>query len=336
MSKRVAVVGAAGAVGQQLLSLLQERNFPIKELRLLATARSAGQVVEYAGTKITIEEVGPAAFQGVDFVFFAATGAASKALAPEAAKAGAIAIDKSNSFRMDPKVPLVIPEINPEDLKWNPGIVASPNCSTTQLVMALKPLHQLSPLKRVVVTSMQSVSGTGRDAMDELTTQSKAALAGETCAPQIYPKPIAFNCLPHIDSFDDAGYSGEEMKLTNETRKIMGLPTLALAATTVRVPVQISHSESVLVETEGKITVEEARRALAAFPGVVVLDDPKNNVYATPLECAGRDEVFVSRIREDISAPNSLHLWVVSDNLRKGAATNAIQIAEKLVEMGLR
>jgi aspartate-semialdehyde dehydrogenase len=336
MSKRVAIVGAAGAVGQELLRLLAARNFPVAELRLLATARSAGQVVEYAGTKIKIEEVGPDSFKGIDFVFFAATGAASKALAPEVARAGGIAIDKSSTFRMDPKVPLVVPEINADDLKWHQGIIASPNCSTTQLVMALKPLHEVSPLRRVVVTSFQSVSGTGRDAMDELEAGSRAFLAGEAFTPQIYPHPIAFNCLPHIDSFDGVGYTGEEMKLTNESRKILGLPDLRLAATTVRVPVFISHAESVLVETERRISPAEAREALARFPGVVVQDDPAHNVYPTQLDAAGRDEVFVGRIREDISSETGLHMWVVSDNLRKGAATNAIQIAEKLMEMGLR
>lgn len=334
--KNVAILGASGAVGQQLLKLLVERNFPLGDLKILATARSAGQTVHFQGQPLTIAEASPDSFRGVDIAFFAASNDASRDLAPEAVKRGAVVIDKSSFWRMHPEVPLAVPEVNPEAIRRHNGIIASPNCTTIQLVMALQPIHRAATLRRVIVSTYQSVSGTGKDAMDELRQQAPQILAGATPSPQVYRKPIAFNSLAHCDAFDAGGYTKEEWKVTNETRKILGLPDLPVAATAVRVPVFISHSESVLVETERKLTVAEARRVLSEFPGVVVQDDPENLVYPDALSAAGQDEVFVGRIREDLSSPNGLWMWVVSDNLRKGAATNAIQIAEFLIREGLR
>lgn len=336
MKKNVAILGASGAVGQELLKLLAERNFPLDSLKILATARSAGQTVEFMGQHLTIEEATPDSFQGVEIAFFAASNDASRDLAPEAVRRGAVVIDKSSYWRMHPEVPLAVPEVNPEAIRRHNGIIASPNCTTIQLVMALKPIHEAATLKRVVVSTYQSVSGTGKDAMDELRQQAPLLLAGEVPEPRVYKKPIAFNVLAHCDAFDAGGYTKEELKVTNETRKILGLPDLPVAATAVRVPVFLGHSESVLVETERKLTVAEAQRVLAAFPGVVVQDDPANLVYPDALAAAGKDEVFVGRIREDLSSPNGLWMWVVSDNLRKGAALNAIQIAEFLIREGLR
>ena len=332
---KVAVLGAAGAVGQEVLRQLHERNFPVGELVLLATSRSAGHKVRWRGNDYTIAEATPDSFEGVDVAFFAATTGASKELGPEAVRRGAVVIDKSNAFRMDPKVPLAVPEVNPDAIRGHKGIIASPNCSTIQMVVALKPIHDAARLKRVVVSTYQSVSGTGREAMDELRDQTGQALRGEAPARSVYPHQIAFNLIPQIDSFDELGYTGEEMKMTNETRKIFDLPDLPVAATTVRVPVFISHSESVLVETERKLTAAQAREILAKAPGIVVVDEPKKGIYPMPVDAAGRDEVFVGRIREDISSPNGLHLWVVSDNLRKGAATNAVQIAEFVIASDL-
>lgn len=330
----VAVLGT-GAVGQELLKILDERNFPVSELRLLATSRSAGSQVTWRGRTYTIQEARPEAFKGVKFAFIAATTAASQEYGPMAAREGAIVIDKSNAFRMDPNVPLVIPEVNGDALAKHQGIVASPNCSTIQMVVAIKPLHDAARLTRVVVSTYQSVSGTGREAMEELRQQSKEVIEGRPITRAVYPHQIAFNLLPHIDSFEENGYTGEEMKMTRETQKILGLPELPIAATTVRVPVHIGHSESVLVETERRLTVAEAREILAGAPGVALVDDPTKAVYPTPLDCVGQDDVFIGRIREDISSPNGLHLWVVSDNLRKGAATNAVQIAEEMIKRGL-
>lgn len=334
----VAVVGATGAVGHQLLSLLEDRNFPVGTLRPLASARSAGTTITFRGEAVTVAEATPDSFGGMDIVFFAATGSLSKELAPAAAKAGAIVIDKSSTWRMHPEVPLVVPEINPEDLRKHKGIIASPNCTTIGLIMALKPLHDLSPLTRVVVTTMQAVSGTGKEAIEELETQAKTWAAGPVegeLAHDIYKRQIAFNVLPYAESFTENGYSTEELKLSAETRKIMGLPELPVTMTCTRVPVFIGHSESVLVSTERKVTPAEAREAIARFPGVKVVDDPANFVFPTAIDVAGTDDTLVGRIREDLTDPNGLWLWVVSDNLRKGAATNAVQIAEKLVEMGL-
>lgn len=351
-SYRVALLGAAGAVGQELLRVLVDRSFPVNELKLLATSRSAGHKFTFRGEELTVEEVSEEAFRGVDICFFAAGNEASKVWAPVAVRGGAVVIDKASVFRMENDIPLVVPEVNGDAIRGHKGIIASPNCSTIQMVVPLKPLHDAAGLKRVVVSSYQSVSGTGRDAMDELAAQGRAfgrralggggegyegwmAHPGEDYPRSIYPRQIAYNVLPQCDNFGPGGYTGEEVKFLNETRKIMGLPDLPVSATAVRVPVFISHSESVLVETERKLTADEARDILRRAPGVVLLDDPEKGQYPTAVEVAGRDEVFVGRVREDTSSPNGLWLWVVADNLRKGAATNAVQIAEYLVRNGL-
>lgn len=336
MSKKlnVAVLGASGAVGQELLKILAEDRLPVGRLKVLATSRSAGQTLSFRGETLVIEEASPASFAGVDVCFFAASNDASRELAPEAVRRGAVVIDKSSYWRLHPDVPLSVPEVNPEATLAHKGIIASPNCTTIQLVMALKPLHDAAGLRRVVVSTYQSVSGTGKDAMDELQQQTARVLAGEAPAPRVYEKPIAFNVLARCDDFTDGGYTKEEMKVVHETRKILGLPALAISCTAVRVPVMVGHSEAVWVETERKLTAAEARAALARFPGVRVLDDPAQKVYPDALAAAGRDEVFVGRIREDLSHPHGLLLWVVSDNLRKGAALNAIQIAQFLLAQG--
>lgn len=334
---RVAVLGATGAVGQQILQILGERRFPVADLLPLATVRSAGQVVEFGGQALVVQPVSEKALVDVDLAFFAASGEASARYAPVVVKAGGVVIDKSSHYRMNPAVPLVVPEVNGYDLNFHKGIVASPNCSTIQMVMALKPLSQVAPLKRVVVSTYQAVSGTGREAMVELERQSGQILEEREPTVSVYPHQIAFNALPHIDSFDASGYTGEELKMIHETRKILGLPGLAISATTVRIPVFIGHSEAVNVEFAGPVTVEHARAALAAFPGVEVQDDPARSCYplaAGPGGAAGRDEVLVGRIRRDQSVPHGLDLWIVADNLRKGAATNAVQIAETLMTMG--
>lgn len=336
--KNVAIVGATGAVGQELLSLLESRNFPVGTLLPLASARSAGSTITFRGESVVVREATAEAFGGMDIVFFAATGSLSKELAPAAAKAGAIVIDKSSTWRMDPEVPLVVPEINPEALRGHKGIIASPNCTTIGLVMALKPLHDIAPLKKVVVTTMQAVSGTGKEGIEELEQQVRSWAAGPAegeLKHEIYKRQIAFNVLPYAETFLENGYSTEEMKLSAETRKIMGLPALPVSMTCTRVPVFVGHSESVLLELERPVTPTEAREAISQFPGVRVVDDPMNFVFPTAIDAAGTDDTLVGRIRTDITNPNGLWLWVVSDNLRKGAATNAIQIAEKLVEMNL-
>jgi aspartate-semialdehyde dehydrogenase len=333
--KNVAVVGATGAVGQELIRLLEVRRFPVGSLLPLASARSAGTVVSFQGEQVRVGEARPEAFEGQDLVFFAATGSLSGELAPEAVRRGAVVIDKSSTWRMHPDVPLVVPEINSRDLAAHKGIIASPNCTTIGLVMALKPLHDLSPLTRVIVTTMQAVSGTGKDAIDELQRQLEAYVKGEPIKAEVYKRQIVNNVLPYVESFLSDGYTTEEVKLAQETRKIMGLPDLPVTMTCTRVPVMIGHSESVLAETARKITPAEAREALGRFPGVRVVDDPQQWAFPTALDVAHTDETLVGRIREDLTNPNGIWLWVVSDNLRKGAATNAIQIAERLLEMDL-
>lgn len=335
--KNVAVVGVTGAVGQELLALLESRAFPVGRLLPLASARSAGQLIRFRQEEIAVQEATPDSFAGIDVVFFAATGSLSRDLAPAAAAAGAVVIDKSSTWRMDPAVPLVVPEINAEALRNHKGIIASPNCTTIGLVMALKPLHDLSPLKRVIVTTMQAVSGTGKEASEELANQVKVWQQGEKgeLPHEIYKRQIAFNVLPYAETFLESGYTTEEIKLSAETRKIMALPDLPVSMTCTRVPVFVGHSESVLVETERRVDVVEARDCIDRFPGVRVVDDPLQFVFPTALDVAGTDETLVGRIRTDLTHPNGLWLWVVSDNLRKGAATNAIQIAEKMVAMGL-
>ncbi|MEX2598996.1 MAG: aspartate-semialdehyde dehydrogenase, partial [Dehalococcoidia bacterium] len=323
-----------GAVGKVALDILAERDFPMESLRLCASPRSIGKKINYKGQDIVVEEANAKLFSECDIAFISATTEISRELAPVAVENGCVVIDDSSAFRMEPDVPLVIPEVNGADVEGHKGILAIPNCSTTQMVMALWPLHQANAIKRVVVDTYQSVSGTGAAAMAELDQQAGDILAGKPIKTEQYPYQIAFNLLPQIDSFMEDGYTKEEWKMLNETRKIMHAPEIALSATCVRVPVPICHSESVNVEFERPMPAEEARKLLAGFPGVVVVDDTANGKYPMPIDGAGRDEVFVGRIRKDSSHPNGLVMWVVSDNLRKGAATNAIQIAEEVVKRG--
>jgi aspartate-semialdehyde dehydrogenase len=334
--RTVAVVGATGAVGEVVLRLLAERRFPVGELRALASGRSAGSKVRFAGREVEVREARAEAFEGVDFAFFAATGSLSKELAPEVARRGGVAIDKSSTWRLDPNVPLVVPEINPDALDKQRGIVACPNCTTIGFVMALEPIRRAAGLRSVVVTTLQAVSGTGKPGIEELERQLEQARQGEALTTSTYPVPIANNVLPLCESFREDGYSTEEMKLLFEARKILALAdSVQVAMTCVRVPVPVGHSATMLVETERALSPEEARRALAAFPGVVVMDDPAHNVFPTPRDAAGRDEVLVGRVRKDLGS-EKLWLWQVSDNLRKGAATNAIQIAEEMIRRGLK
>lgn len=328
----VAVVGATGAVGETILNILQERNFPVKNILPLASARSAGRELEFAGRKIKVKEATPSSFNGIDLALFCAGKKASMELAPEAVKRGAIVIDNSNAFRMDPNVPLVIPEVNPHHIKRHQGIIANPNCSTIQMVVVLKPIYDEVKIKRVVVSTYQAVSGTGNDAMEELISQSKMIIEGQNPKSQVYPYPIAFNVLPHIDVFDETGYSMEEWKMVMETKKIMDDEDIAVTATTVRVPVMNGHSEAVNIETHEKLSAKRVREILSKAPGVKVVDEPNKQRYPLPGEVTGCNEVFVGRIREDFSVPCGLNLWIVADNLRKGAGLNAVQIAENMVE----
>jgi len=332
--RSVAIVGATGAVGEVLLRVLEERRFPVRELRPLASARSTGASVRFAGRSVEVQEARPEAFDGVDFVFFAATGSLSKELAPEAVRRGAIVIDKSSTWRMDDTVPLVVPEVNADALVAHKGLVACPNCTTIGFVMALEPLRRAAGLRRVVVTTMQAVSGAGRPGLDELEAQVAAIGRGQTPRAATFAAPIAYNVIPLCETFLDNAYSTEEVKLLHETRKIMALPDLDVTMTCVRVPVPVGHSASVLIETERPLTPEEARRALAAFPGVEVIDDPSHDRFPTPADVVGRDAVLVGRIRKDLLS-SRLWLWEVCDNLRKGAATNAVQIAEEMMRRAL-
>ena len=328
---RVAIVGATGMVGQEFVKILQQRRFPVKELRLYASDRSAGRRMMFAGKEIEVQETSNRSFQGIDIALFSAGAEISLHFSPVAAKAGAVVIDNSAAFRMNPEVPLVVPEVNAEDARTHNGIIANPNCSTIQLVVALYPLHRVNPIRRIIVDTYQSVSGTGLAAMEELSSQSKVVLEGHDAFPHVYPHQIAFNLLPEIDVFLDNGYSKEEWKMINETRKIMHAPELLVSATTVRVPVFIGHSEAVHIEFSRRITPDEVRSILSTAPGVRVLDDPAVSLYPMPWTAAGQDEVFVGRIRQDVSCETGIAMWVVSDNIRKGAALNAIQIAEYLV-----
>jgi len=329
----VAVVGATGAVGNEMIAVLEERDFPVDTLRLFASERSEGIKLQFKGEEISVETLKEDSFQGIDIALFSAGAERSKIWAPIAAKSGCVVVDNSSQWRMDPEVPLVVPEVNPHDLKWHKGIIANPNCSTIQMVVALKPIHDVAKIKRVVVTTFQAVSGTGKKAMDELLQQTVALLNFKDIEIKVYPHQIAFNVLPHIDKFLENGYTKEEMKMVNETKKIMGDPSIRVTATTVRVPVFRGHSESVNIETEKKITAPEVREILSKSLGVVVIDNPEKNEYPLPIYASGRDEVFVGRIREDESIENGINMWVVSDNLRKGAALNAVQIAEELIKM---
>jgi aspartate-semialdehyde dehydrogenase len=326
----VAVVGATGAAGQTTLKILEERKFPVRELRAFASERSVGKAVTFRGEAVAIQRVEAAAFRGVDIAFCSAGSAQAREYAPMIVKAGAIVIDKSNAYRMDPTVPLIVPEINAHAARGHRGILACPNCTTIVTVMPLKPLHDAGRLTRVLATSFQAVSGAGVNGIAELREQTLAWARGETITPRHFPHPIAFNLIPAIDRFGPDGYTGEEMKLVNETRKILEAPALPVAATTVRVPVFTSHSIAVTAETETKITAARARDLFERFPGLKLWDDPAQHRYPMPVAVEGQDDCFVGRIREDLSSPTGLNFWVVGDQLRKGAATNAVQIAELL------
>lgn len=330
----VAVLGATGAVGKETLEILEERKFPLASLRLFASKRSAGEVMSCQGKEWKVEELTPeSSFTGVDFAFISATDAISREYGQRLGAAGVVVIDDSGVFRMEADVPLVVPEVNAHALMTIPrGIVSIPNCTTTPLVMALKPLQDAVGVKRVVVTTFQSVSGTGAAAMDELMTQTKDLMSFRDTKAEVYPYQIAFNLLPHIGSFNEGGDCSEEVKIARETRKILEAPTLRVTATTVRVPVLRCHSEAINVELSRPLKPNDARAALAAMPGVIVYDDPGKKLYPMPLDATGKDEVYIGRIREDESITNGLNLWVVSDNLRKGAALNAVQIAEHLAQ----
>ena len=329
----VAVVGATGAVGNEMVKILEERNFPVAKLLLLASERSLGKSLEYKGQSLPVEVLKEDSFTDVRIGLFSAGGSVSEKYAPLAARAGCVVVDNTSAFRMAPDIPLVVPEVNPEAIAQykQRGIIANPNCSTVQMVVALKPIHDAVRIKRIVVSTYQAVSGTGKKAIEELSNQTRALLGMREPAVKVYPHRIAFNCLPQIDVFLDNGYTKEEMKMVNETKKIMKDDSIAVTATTVRVPVFYAHSESINIETEKKITAAEVRELLAKAPGVKIVDDPKNLVYPLAIDAVGRDETFVGRIREDESITNGINMWVVSDNLRKGAALNAVQIAEILV-----
>ena len=331
-SYNVAVVGATGAVGNEMVKVLEQRGFPVKELKLLASERSIGKELTFRGKSVPVDVLTEGSFRGMEIGLFSAGGSVSEKFAPIAAAAGCVVIDNTSAFRMVPDIPLVVPEVNPEAIALykNRGIIANPNCSTIQMVVVLKPIHDAVRIRRIVVSTYQAVSGTGKKAIEELSQQTRALLNFEEVVVKVYPHQIAFNCLPQIDVFLENGYTKEEMKMVNETKKIMDDPTIAITATTVRVPVFYSHSESVNIETEKKISAARVRDLLANAPGVLVVDDPAEKKYPLAIDAAGRDETFVGRIREDESIPNGINLWVVSDNIRKGAALNAVQIAEIL------
>ena len=331
-SCKVAVIGATGAVGQVFLKIAEERKFPIDALRLCASERSLGKKLKFNGEDIAVELCDEKLLQEVDFAFISASGDVSREIAPMAAKNGAVAIDDSSAFRMDKSVPLVVPEVNAEDLLTHKGIVSIPNCSTTPLVMTLKPLMRHATVRRVIADTFQSVTGTGTAALQEMQEQSSQILNDESVNPSAYPHQIAFNVLPHIEPFQENGYTREEMKMVYETRKILHDDSLMVSATCVRVPVAVSHSESIHIEFDRPITPNKVREILSEEPGVRVVDDPFSDVYPMPIDAAGTDEVLVGRIRRDVSHPNGIALWVVCDNLRKGAALNAIQIAEQMME----
>ena len=332
---KIALIGATGAVGQVFLRILEERNFPASDIRLCASERSFGKKIKVRGEKLIVEEATPQLLSEVDFVFISASGSVSRQMAPLAVDQGAIVIDKSSAFRMDPTGPLVVPEINPGDLHDHHGIIASPNCTTTPMVMALKPLNEANPAKRIVAASYQSVTGTGASAGEELLAQSRDVLDGKDASMNVYPHQIAFNVLPHVEEFLENGYTTEEMKMQNETRKILHAPDLKVSTTCVRVPVMVSHAEAINVEFTDPISPGEVREILSTMPGVRVVDDPQANVYPMPVQSEGEDDVFVGRIRKDISLDNGIAMWLTCDNLRKGAALNAIQIAEEMLARNL-
>ncbi|KEZ54299.1 aspartate-semialdehyde dehydrogenase [Metabacillus indicus] len=339
----VAVLGATGAVGQQMLKTLEERNFPVSKLTLLSSERSAGKKVLFRGEEHIVQAASPEKFEGVQIALFSAGGSISKIFAPEAVKHGAIVVDNTSAFRMAQDVPLVVPEVNEEDLKLHKGIIANPNCSTIQMVAALEPLRKAHGLNKVIVSTYQAVSGSGAAAIEELKTQSEAILSGKDFTPEILPVKgdkkhfqIAFNAIPQIDKFEDNGFTFEEMKMMNETKKIMHMPELEIAATCVRIPVETGHSESVYIELDSDhVEVTEIRELLKEAPGVTLQDDPSAQLYPMPADCVGKNDVFVGRIRKDPDRANGFHLWIVSDNLLKGAAWNSVQIAESLVQLKL-
>jgi aspartate-semialdehyde dehydrogenase len=331
--KNIAVAGATGVVGRQMLQVLEARNFPIKSIKLLASERSKGVKLPFKGEEIEVEVLSEDSFDGVDIALFSAGGGTSKTYAPHAAKAGCVVVDNSSAWRMDPEVPLVVPEVNPGDIQKHKGIIANPNCSTIQMVVVLKPLHDAATIERVVVSTYQAVSGAGSAALKELDDQVRDLLEGREAKCDIFPYPMAYNVLPeipHSNPYADNGYTTEEMKMVNETKKILGDDSVRVTATTVRVPVRTSHSESVNVQTKKKLTADQAREVLSKAPGVVVIDDPSQQKYPTALQAEGKDDTFVGRIREDLSHDSALDMWIVSDNLLKGAALNAVQIAELL------
>lgn len=332
MSKIVAVVGATGAVGREMIRTLERRNFPIKQIRFFASSRSAGKKLQYNGKDIIVEELTETCFdgQGIDIALFSAGGGTSTKFAPFAAKAGTVVVDNSSAWRMDPTVPLVVPEVNPEDIKKHKGIIANPNCSTIQMVVALKPLYDYSKITRLIVSTYQAVSGAGQKGIDELLEQNTAIANGMEPSINKFSRQIAMNVIPHIDVFQDKMFTKEELKMVHETAKIMHDDNIKTTATCVRVPVVRGHSESIYIETERKITRQKAIELLSNFPNIIVQDDPENNIYPTPLECEDKFETFVGRIREDYAVDNGLNFWCVSDNLLKGAASNAVQIAELL------
>jgi len=329
---RVAIVGATGLVGQEFIKVLEQRNFPMASVHLLASDRSAGKQLFVNHREVTVEETTPESFEEIDIALFSAGSEVSLHFSPLAAAQGAVVIDNSSAFRMHPEVPLVVPEVNAEDIKWHRGIIANPNCSTIQMVVALYPLHKVNPIERIIVATYQSVSGTGAAAVEELTTQAKQVLDGQNTIPHVYPHQIAFNILPEIDVFLDNGYTKEEWKMAEETKKIMHTSNIAISATCARVPVFVGHSEAVTVEFSQPMSPDEAQRILAEAPGVRVLDDPTISLYPHPWATTSTDEVFVGRIRKDTSHPKGLVMWIVADNIRKGAALNAVQIAEEMVK----
>ena len=330
----VAIAGATGAVGNQMITCLEERNFPVKSIKFLASRRSVGRKLDYMGNAIDVEELKEDSFKGFDIALFSAGGGTSEKFAPFAARDGCVVVDNSSAWRMDPKVPLVVPEVNPHAIAQytHKGIIANPNCSTIQMVVPLHPLHKKYGIKRIVVSTYQAVSGTGKKAIDELDAQTRSILNFKSYKTEVYPHPIAFNCLPHIDVFLENGYTKEEMKMLHETRKILEDDSIGVTATTVRVPVFFSHSESINIETIEHVSAEEVRALLEVTSGVKVVDDPYNNIYPLAIDAAGQDLTLVGRIREDESISNGINMWVVADNIRKGAATNAVQIAEILAK----
>ena len=330
MSQHVAIAGATGAVGTEFLKLLEARDFPMKSLRLLASSRSAGSKLKFRGENLEVEELTPKSFKGIDIAFFSAGGSRSKEFAPHAVDSGAVVIDNSSAFRMDEKVPLVVPEINPKQAFEHQGLIANPNCSTIQMVVALNPIHRAANIQRVVVSTYQAVSGAGASAMEELKQQLRAWANDEPMKQEVFPTQIAFNLFPHIDVFQDNGYTKEEMKMVHETRKIMNAPNMQISATCVRVPELRAHSEAVWIETEKPLSESEARELFEKEPGIVVQDERESGGYPTPWHITETQETYVGRIRKDISHPNGLTFWVVADQLYKGAALNAIQIAEVL------